>query len=135
MYGLPDNYVIKTLIQVFYEEWWSRSKEDKKVLDFSVKLGSLLGRAIGIVSNTGSACPDSSPMITPSIGGSTMFVYHATPASQFREKILAPFFAKGNMMSSFYKSMEDLFTTQLTATLTSLSPANAVDLFAISIKN
>ncbi len=38
----------------------------------------------------------------------------------------------GNMLSSFYKSMEDLLTTQLTATLTDLSPANAMDLFAIS---
>jgi hypothetical protein len=134
-YGLTNSLIIKTLIKVFYEEWWSRSIEDKKVLDFSIKLGSLAGKAIGIVSNSGNSCSDASPLITPNSGGSSIFVYHATPASQFREKILAPFFSKGTMLSSFYKSMEDLFTTQLTATLTDLSPANAVDLFAISVKN
>jgi hypothetical protein len=134
LYGLTDNRIIKSLIQVYYEEWWSRSTEEKEVLNLVINLGPLLGKAIGIVNNTGHSA-DSSPMIQPSIGGSTLFVYHATPASKFREMVLAPFFAKGSQLATFYKRMEDLFTTQLTATITNLSPANQVDLFDISIKN
>jgi hypothetical protein len=137
-YGLENDFIIKSLIRVFYEEWWSRSKEDKKVLNFSTKLGPLIGGAIAIVNNTGPACRDASPMVSPSAVGSTLFVFHPGAVTAFRESVLVPFFLKkSNTLSfdNFFKGVNDLFNTQLTATLTNLAPANAVDLFAVNVKS
>jgi hypothetical protein len=138
-YGLSSNFIIKSLIRVYYEEWWSRSVEGKKDFDFNIKLGPLIGGAIAIVNNSGPACGDSSPLISPSAGGSTLFVYHPTAVSAFRESVLVPFFAQkiSNQVSStsFLSQVNSLFTTQLTSTLTKLAPANAVDLFSVQIRS
>lgn len=138
LYALEDSFVIKSVIQVFYEKWWSASKDRKRKFRFSVKAGPLVGKAIAIVSNAGSKCPGSSPKVTPSQGGSTLFVYHAEAVADFRKKVLTPFFQKlapGKTLvaESFVTSLTDLNTKQLTATLTNLSPANAVDLFSLPI--
>jgi len=138
-YGLVDNFVIKSLIRVFYEEWWSRSQEEKQIFDFAVKLGPLLGGAIAIVENAGPGCNGLSPQVSPNIGGSTLFVYHANAVAEFREKVLTPFFiwaseGKLDNGTSFLSNFTALFTTQLTATLTNLKPANAVDLFSVRVK-
>lgn len=136
-YGLKDNFIIRSLIRVFYEEFWSRNREEKKLLDFTVKLGPLIGGAIAIVSSdTHSKCSGASPRISPNIVGSTLFVYHPHAATGFRQEVLAPFFAKRHQqvqVSSLTSFINALFDTQLTATLTNLAPANAVDLFAVSI--
>jgi hypothetical protein len=136
-YGLEDNFIIKSLIQVFYEEWWARSKKEKAVFDFSIKLGPLVGGAIAIVDNTGPFCKHASPLVSPNVGGSTLFVYHPNAVASFRESVLVPFFTKKSKLLSaeqFLSKVTELFTTQLTATLTLLSPANAVDLIAVNIK-
>jgi hypothetical protein len=137
-YGLENDFVIKSLIRVYYEEWWSRSKEDKKLLNFSTKLGPLIGGAIAIVNNTGPSCQDASPMVSPSAAGSTLFVFHPGAVTAFRESVLVPFFLKKSSALSFdkfFKGVNDLFNTQLTATLTNLVPANAVDLIAVNVKS
>ena len=138
-YGLVDNFVIKSLIRVFYEEWWGRSKEEKRIFDFAVKLGPLQGGAIAIVENGGPGCTGLSPQVAPNMGGSTLFVYHAKAVAEFREKVLTPFFigaSEGKLDNGtlFFSNFTALFTSQLTATLTNLKPANAVDLFSVLVK-
>lgn len=136
-YGLENNFIIKSLIRVFYEEWWARSKADKRIFNFSVKLGPLIGGAIAIVDNVGPACKNASPMLSPNVGGSSVFVYHPNAVAAFRESVLVPFFTKKNKALSntqFLKGVTELFGTQLTATLTNLAPANATDLFAVNVK-
>ena len=102
-------------------------------------LGSLLGGAIAIVENGGPGCTGSSPQVSPYVGGSTIFVYHANAVAEFRENVLTPFFiraSEGKLQNGtlFLSNFTDLFTTQLTATLTNLEPANAVDVFSVKVK-
>jgi hypothetical protein len=66
--------------------------------------------------------------------------------SDFRAKVLAPFFADiaSNQkfwgqaikfdMASFVKRDEELFTQQLTYTVSNLPPANGVSLFKVAYK-
>jgi len=137
VYGLTSDIVPKTVIQVFYEEMWKASAADKAKYNFQVKLGPLIGKAIGIVSNGGPSCAGYSPAVYPSNLGSTIFVYHAGAVGTFRKNILTPFFVgqQGSNLNNdtFYNSLMSLQTTQLTSTLTLLSPANAISLFSMTV--
>jgi hypothetical protein len=136
-YGLTSDFVPKAAIQVFYEEMWKASIADKAKYNSVVKLGSLAGKAIGIISNGGPSCSGYSPAVKPNFGGSSIFIYHATAVDTFRKSILAPFFVsqQGSNFTSadFYNAVSALQNTQLSATLTLLSPANAVSLFSVTV--
>eukprot|EP00475_Leptophrys_vorax_P030527 TRINITY_DN457_c0_g1_i2.p1 TRINITY_DN457_c0_g1~~TRINITY_DN457_c0_g1_i2.p1 ORF type:complete len:344 (-),score=100.09 TRINITY_DN457_c0_g1_i2:68-1099(-) len=134
-YGLTSNMVIRSVIQAYYEAYWKADESDKEKFAFNVRLGSLEGKALAIVSNVGDACPDHSPAVVPNYLGSSVFVYTPNSAVQFRQNILTPFFvsASGGSLteSDFFSSLTDLLDTQLSATLEELSPVNAVNLYTI----
>ncbi len=68
--------------------------------------------------------------------GSTIFVYHADAVADFRRDVLATFFAKQSPAvpaGVFLTNVTKLLTDQLTATLTGLSPANAVSIYTIAV--
>jgi len=92
-------------------------------------------------------CANTFPLITPSIGGSTVFVYHGTAVGQFRQLVLTPFFDAIDNWSggarlpgstqlrnqftaaAFLAEVNDIGTAHLTTTLDVLSPANALNVF------
>jgi hypothetical protein len=139
-YGLDDDSVIRNTIRVFYEQYWAAKVQDKSKFDFSVKLGSLIGKAIAIVSTSNSRgrCSSLSVAVPPSHLGSSIFVYTPRAASAFRSQVLTPFFhdeSQGRRSfnrASFTESMEQLTAAQLSETLKSLSPANSIDLFSVN---
>jgi hypothetical protein len=138
-YGLKNNFVIKSVIRVFYDEWWSAPLNEKQLFGFDSKLGPLIGRAIAIVENV-AGCDGASPMATPSQAGSSLFVYHAAAIADFRKKVLAPFLIKqsnGKITdeNSFLANVTNLLTTQLGSTVTNLNPANQVDLFSVKVRS
>ena len=137
-YGLRDARIIQWLIRAFYEELWAADTDAKRAkLSFVVKLGSLTGRAVAIVSNKNGTCAGFSPAIPPSLGGSTLFVYTPSAASAFRSQVMLPFFANqgpaGWNTTSFLSNMDNLFGVQLTATLTNLDPANKCSLVTVEV--
>ncbi len=136
IYGLLNANIIQWLIRAFYEELWAADSDAKRAkLAFVVKLGSLTGRAIAIVSNAQGTCSGYSPAIPPSLGGSTLFVYTPSAAGAFRTQVMLPFFADqgaSNWNSQFFgTNLDVLFTKQLTATLTYLIPANQSRLVSV----
>lgn len=137
-YGMMTSNIIQWTIRAFYEELWAADTDAKRAkLAFVVKLGSLLGRAIGIVSNKQGTCTGYSPAIPPSLGGSTLFVYTPSAASAFRSQVMSPFFASqgatGWNATQFQSNISTLFNTQLGATLQSLVPANQSSLITIDV--
>jgi hypothetical protein len=137
-YGMTDANIMQWLIRAFYEELWAADSDAKRAkLAFVVKLGPLQGKAIGIVSNAAGACSGSSPAIPPSLGGSTLFVYTPSAAAAFRSQVMLPFFAEqgstGWNATKFQTNLDNLFSTQLGATLTFLVPANQSSLVSIGV--
>ena len=137
-YGMTNSNIIQWTIRAFYEELWAADTDAKRAkLAFVVKLGSLLGRAIGIVSNKQGTCTGYSPAIPPSLGGSTLFVFTPSAASAFRSQVMSPFFAgqgaSGWNATQFQSMIGTLFNTQLGATLASLVPANQSSLITIDV--
>lgn len=111
------------------------SKQTK--FNLVVKLGTLSGAAVGIVTTTGT-CKDSgfSPAIRGNFMGSTIFVYHAEAVADFRRDVLTAFFAKQNPAvpaAGFFSNVTALLGTQLGATLAQLGPANAINRFTIAV--
>jgi hypothetical protein len=138
-YGLSDANIIQWLIRAFYEELWAADSYAKRSkLAFVVKLGSLQGKAIGVVSNKPTPkCTGFSPAIPPNLGGSSLFVYTPSAAAAFRSDVMLPFFASqgatGWNATQFQTGLDGLFNTQLGATLTLLSPANNASLIGINV--
>lgn len=136
-YGLTSSIVPQGVIQVFFEELWKASPADKPKYDFQIKLGPLIGKAIGIVSNGGPSCTGYSPAVIPSSLGSSIFVYTPGSATAFRKNVLTPFFVGqqgSNLVAdTFNNALGALQTTQLNATLTLLNPANNVSLLTVTV--
>ena len=96
--------------------------------------------------DNGPQCAHTFPLITPSTGGSTVFVYHGAAVAQYRELVLTPFFVGlngvgGNLTASnvtaesldldeFQAEVTRLGTAHLVATLDILSPANQVNVYS-----
>ena len=137
-YGMTDAKIMQWLIRAFYEELWAADSDAKRAkLAFVVKLGPLQGKAVAIVSNAAGACSGSSPAIPPSLGGSTLFVYTPSAAAAFRSQVMLPFFAEqgstGWNAATFQTNLDNLFNTQLGATLSFLVPANQSSLVSVDI--
>lgn len=141
-YGMSDANIIQWLIRAFYEELWAADTYAKRAnntkLSFIVKLGSLQGKAIGVISNKPTPqCTGFSPAIPPNLGGSSLFVYTPSAAAAFRSDVMLPFFASqgdcGWNATQFKTGLDSLFNTQLGATLTLLSPANNASLISVSV--
>jgi hypothetical protein len=92
-------------------------------------------------------CANSFPLVRPSLGGSTIFVYHGPAVEQFRRQVLTPFFdALDNSVSrppglaprnaftgaDFLSEVNRIGGTHLGTTLTLLSPANALNVYVAS---
>lgn len=75
--------------------------------------------------------------IPPNLGGSSMFVYTPSAASAFRSTVMMPFFASqggsGWNATTFLTNVDNLFNTQLTATLGLLIPANQSSIITIGV--
>jgi hypothetical protein len=96
--------------------------------------------------STAAQCPHTFPLITPSTGGSTVFVYHGDAVAQFRELVLTPFFVgvdsssklsdSGNVTAKpldpaqFLSEVTRIGTAHLMTTLDILSPANKIHVFS-----
>jgi hypothetical protein len=137
-YGMTDAKIMQWLIRAFYEELWAADSDAKRAkLSFVVKLGSLQGKAVAIVSNKKGTCSGYSPAIPPTLGGSTLFVYTPSAAAAFRSQVMLPFFAEqgstGWNAATFQTNLDNLFNTQLGATLTFLVPANQSSLVSVDI--
>lgn len=137
-YGLASAQILQWIIRAFYDEFWAADTDAKRAkLKFTIKLGSLQGKAIAIVQNKFGTCAGYTPGIPANIGGSSVFIYSPAAASAFRSTIMAPFFegqfAAGWNTEMFVSEITKLFTTQLTATLTNLVPANACSLINVDI--
>ena len=91
-------------------------------------------------------CAHTFPLITPSTGASTVFVYHGTAVGQFRQLVLTPFFdaidngSGGSRLpgstlrnqftaAAFLAKVNEIGTAHLGTTLDVLSPANALNVF------
>ena len=137
-YGMTDAKIMQWLIRAFYEELWAADSDAKRAkLAFVVKLGSLQGKAVAIVSNKKGTCSGYSPAIPPTLGGSTLFVYTPSAAAAFRSQVMLPFFAEqgstGWNAATFQTNLDNLFKTQLVATLSFLVPANQSSLVIVDI--
>jgi hypothetical protein len=71
--------------------YWTATPEQKKKLEFSIKLGTLSGKAVTIVENAGPGCSGHSPKYHTNWFGSSVFIFHAKAVGNFREKVMAPF--------------------------------------------
>jgi hypothetical protein len=137
-YGLTSAQIIQWLIRAFYEELWAADTDAKRAkLAFVVKIGPLQGKAIAVISNKQGTCSGYSPAIPPNLGGSSLFVYTPSAASAFRSSVLTPFFANqgssGWNATQFVTQVNNLFDTQLGATLTFLMPANQSSIISIGV--
>jgi hypothetical protein len=98
-------------------------------------------------SSAAARCANTFPVVTPSLGGSTIFVYHGPGVEQFRKLVLTPFFdALDNSVSrppglaprsvftaaNFLTEVNSIGSTHLGTTLTVLAPANALNVFVAS---
>jgi hypothetical protein len=138
LYGLTNANIIQWLIRAFYEELWLADTDAKRAkLAFVVKLGPLQGKAVAIVRNAKGTCTDYSPAIPPNLGGSSLFVYTPSAASAFRSVVMTPFFANegssGWNATRFMTIVNNVFNSQLGATLTFLIPANQSSLISIDV--
>jgi len=137
-YGLTSPQIIQWLIRAFYEELWAADTDAKRAkLAFLVVLGPQQGKAIAIVSNKFGTCAGYSPLITPNVVGSSMFIYTPSAAAAFRSTILMLFFdaqgAPGWNAALFQSGINDLFKTQLDATVANLPSANKASLFNVDV--
>jgi len=135
-YGLTNLNLPTWLLQEYINLYWDLPDAQKNRIEFSVKLGSLDGRAVVILNNAGPKCARSSPKYFTNLRGSSVFVFHKGAVEDFRNKTLSSFFRRYDRSLSradFRQGVATLFSTQLGATLTSLDPANAVDIFSVSV--
>ncbi|KIY94447.1 hypothetical protein MNEG_13516 [Monoraphidium neglectum] len=102
--------------------------------------GPLSGEAVAIIDTDG-ACPGKTAAVPPSHGGSQLFIYHPKAVDDFRLKVLTPFFVsqatkQGKTIEgpAFYNALKSLQAKQLAAVLELLPPANALPVWAVTIK-
>lgn len=144
-YGLSSAAVPQALIQAFFEYWWPTpvgSRERSKV-SFVSKAGDLEGRAIAIIDAQGS-CQGQSPALSPSAGGSQVFIFHPQAVSDFRTRVLSPWFVRYHSRvaggkgaafdeNTFNLALDSLQGGQLRATLKDLPPANALPQWIVTV--
>jgi hypothetical protein len=135
-YGLPSDFVPRAGVQAFYHEMWDASISDKQKYAFQVRLGTLNGKALAVISNGGPACSGYSPAVMPNNFASQVFVYHSDSVDAFRKKVLAPFFVSQHSTltsTTFHNFLNALQNVHLFATLTSLAPANQVNQYSVAV--
>jgi hypothetical protein len=125
------------VIRAYYEQLWAADTDAKRAkLRFSQLPGSLKGKAIAIVKNSQGSCRGYSPAIPPTLFGSQMFIYTPISAAEFRKQVLIPFFSSHSSSlntTAFETSIDQLFDTQLAATLSGLDPAKRCSLISVGI--
>lgn len=146
-YGYDDDLIQKALIKAYYKYWWPTpvgSERRKKVL-FEVLQGPLSGKAVAIVGPKGDpkcAGEQQAPAIATSYAGSQVFVYHQSVVEKFRKDVLTPFFARYARRElnarldekAFLDALNALQVTQLTSTLTLLSPPNQIRTYSVGVQ-
>lgn len=137
-YGLNSDFLPRTMIQIFYDEFWQASATERLKYSYVIKLGALVGRAVGVVSVTGTCATAGgyTPALRPSSQGSTIFVYAADAVKTFRRDVLTPFFVQQSTTINsnwFFGNVTEFLDAQLGATLTYLRPANEVNIYSIAV--
>jgi len=139
----PDQYgytndkdLLAKFLRVFLIYYWNHP--DKRKIMFSVKLGSLRGRSVSIVTSEG-GCTGSQPYVLANTRGATSFVYSKLTVEDFRSKVLSPFFASLQPpvdVTLFSQNLQKLGDKQLDYTLskTGLYVANQVSVFSVTAK-
>lgn len=139
-FGLKSADVPRAVIRAFFEYWWPTApgSDERGRVKMTIVQGPLDGHAIAIVDSAG--CPGKSPAVSPAHGGSQIFLLHAKAVDDFRKKVLTPFFAdyakasgKSFDADKYYNNLKSLQTKQLGATLTYLSPANALPVYGVNV--
>jgi hypothetical protein len=76
------------------------------------------------------------PLVTPTIGGSTAFIYHANGVAQFRSGVIVPFFDWVDNKNynkfdrrTFNDKVTEIAEQHLFGTVGNLAPANAVPIW------
>lgn len=141
-YGLDSPSIPQSLIRAFYNYWWPTpaGSPERAKIEFPLLQGELHGSSILIVGAAASSgeCAHHSPAIPHSSWGAQSFVLNADAVSDFRARVLAPFFARvareeasggagagaQELPASFGAELEALTAKQLGATLTHLDVAN-----------
>jgi hypothetical protein len=138
--GLYEPMVNVWLIKSFFKYFWTTetNSTQRAKTEFRVLTGTLKGKALSIIHHHGpEECNHQSIALQPMHGGSTQFLYQPEAVTEFRESVLAPFFAKKVdkkiQASDVLANIKSLQNVQLNATLYLLSPVNKVPVYNVNI--